>query len=118
MLGTEQFTNAASHEWVSLLYTTAIGHCQQANQYLAQGSIDLAHVAFVQAKSVLKELMNTLDVDNDGAIASMLQHKYQDMHRRLQAADENQDTIMLQEVTKSLRQLAAIWRQMGALEIF
>lgn len=116
MLGIKQLSDVALHEWVAQLYATAISDCQEAKEHLAAGSDVLAYVAFLQADNTLTELINTLDVENDGDIAHMLQQYYQDIQRRLQMANQNQDAEEIQKVTALLRQLAAIWQHMGSLE--
>lgn len=116
MLGIKQLSDVALHEWVAQLYATAISDCQEAKEHLAAGSDVLACVAFLQADNTLTELINTLDVENDGDIAHMLQQYYQDIQRRLQMANQNQDAEEIQKATTLLRQLAAIWQHIGSLE--
>lgn len=112
----DMFLNITRHDFVSMLYETAIWRCREAARTLERGEDTLARNSLIQAQNLLVELMTTLNLVEDGEIARMLLRQYQRMHQRLVDADRNRDSTGPKEVASLLDRLAETWRQIGMIE--
>lgn len=105
-----QVLTASPVELVELLYRAAIDAVGSARRHLAAGDIMSRAAAVTRAAGLVGELVQSLDMDNGGAIARDLRDLYDYILRRIQAGNFEQRDEPLAEAERLLTTLADAWR--------
>jgi flagellar protein FliS len=99
---------------VNLLYSGAIEAAGAARRYLAKGDIARRSRQINRVWGILFELLQSLDRERGGEIATQLAALYIYMQQRLMEANMRQTDAPLAEVESLLGTLAEAWRSVPA----
>ena len=106
-----QAQTAAPGELVVMLYRGAARFVASAIDGIQRHDIQAAHTNLVRAQAVITELLDTLDFERGGDIASNLAQIYVYMRSRLIEANLRKDARPALEVGQLLRELLPAWEQ-------
>ena len=106
-----QAQTAAPGELVVMLYRGATRFVASAIEAIERNDIQVAHNNLVRAQAVITELLDTLDFERGGDIASNLAQIYVYMRSRLIEANLRKDARPALEVGQLLRELLPAWEQ-------
>ena len=91
---------------IIMLYDGAIKNATFAVEYMNSGDIENVHNCLVKTKNIVTELMATLNMDNGGDIAKILQSLYSYMFSQLIEANMEKKTepvVVVIDLLKELR---------------
>ncbi len=97
---------------IVLLYDGAIKFLSIAVNKLASGDGYESHVNMMRGKSIIAELLASLDMDRGGDIALNLQRLYAYMFNELIEANLERDVERIKQVVEMLKQLRDAWKDM------
>ncbi len=95
---------------IVLLYDGAIKFLSIATNKMNGGDAYEAHTNLIRGKSIVAELLASLDMDAGGDIALNLQRLYAYMFNTLIDANLERDVKRVQEVIELLKQLREAWK--------
>ena len=95
---------------IVLLYDGAIKFLSIAVNKMNAAEAYEAHTNLIRGKSIVAELLASLDMDNGGDIAMNLQRLYAYMFNTLIDANLERDVTRIQEVVELLKQLREAWK--------
>jgi flagellar protein FliS len=95
---------------IVLLYDGAIKFLSIAMNKMNGGDAYEAHTNLIRGKSIVAELLASLDMDAGGDIAINLQRLYAYMFNTLIDANMERDVNRVQEVIELLKQLREAWK--------
>lgn len=95
---------------IVLLYDGAIKFLSIAMNKMNGGDAYEAHTNLIRGKSIVAELLASLDMDAGGDIAINLQRLYAYMFNTLIDANMKRDVNRVQEVIELLKQLREAWK--------
>ncbi len=97
---------------IVMMYEGAIKFLTISVDKIGKGEFYDAHTNLVRAKSIIAELLASLNLEKGGDIAENLQRLYTYMFNELIEANLNKDTARIENVTGLLRELRDGWRGM------
>jgi flagellar protein FliS len=106
-----QAQTAAPGELVVMLYRGATRFVASAIEAIERNDIQVAHNNLVRAQAVITELLDSLDFERGGDIASNLAQIYMYLRSRLIEANLRKDARPALEVAHLLRELLPAWEQ-------
>jgi flagellar protein FliS len=95
---------------IVLLYDGAIKYLSIAANKMNGGDLYEAHTNLIRGKSIVAELLASLNMDAGGEIAENLQRLYAYMFNELIDANVEKDTKRIMGVVELLKQLREAWR--------
>ena len=98
---------------IVMLYDGAIRFLKKAEGQINKDQNEGSHKSIVKAKSIVSELMGSLNVTDTGELGSNLQSIYKYMYDQLIDANVNKDILKLNEVKNLLMQLRQGWSEIG-----
>ncbi len=102
--------SATPMQLVRMLYVGAIGSIQSACDHLGDGNIRERSRQITKACSIIEELTLSLDKERGGQVAKDLAELYIYLHKRLIAANIEQQIEPMIEVKRLLETLLEAWR--------
>lgn len=108
----ENSVMTASPETVLImLYSGAINFLLRAKIAIEQKNIEDCHENIIKAQRILREFMDTLDMESGGDVAQNLYRLYEYLHHQLIQANIKKDVAIVDEVIEHLRGLKETWEQ-------
>ncbi len=108
----ENSVMTASPETVLImLYSGAINFLLRAKIAIEQKNIEDCHENIIKTQRILREFMDTLDMESGGDVAQNLYRLYEYLHHQLIQANIKKDIAILDEVIEHLRGLKETWEQ-------
>lgn len=95
---------------IVLLYDGAIKYLSIAANKMNGGDLYEAHTNLIRGKSIVAELLASLNMDAGGEIAENLQRLYAYMFNELIDANVEKNTKRIMDVVELLKQLREAWR--------
>jgi flagellar protein FliS len=95
---------------IVLLYDGAIKFLSIAINKMNAGEAYESHTNLIRGKSIVAELLASLDMERGGDIAMNLQRLYAYMFNTLIDANLDRDVVRIQEVVELLKQLREAWK--------
>ncbi len=102
---------AAPETILIMLYEGAINFLLKAKTAIDEKNIEIAHINITKTQKIIREFMDTLDMDAGGDMAKNLYRLYEYLHYRLVQANIKKDNTMLDEVLNHLRSLKQTWEE-------
>ncbi len=102
---------AAPETILIMLYDGAIRFCMRAKVAIEEKNIEDTHLYLTKVQKIIRELMDTLDMDTPGDFAQNLYRLYDYLHFRLVQANIKKDTAMVDEVAEHLKGLKQTWEE-------
>jgi len=102
--------SATPMQLVRMLYVGAIGSIQSACDHLRDGNIRERSRQITKACSIIEELTLSLDKERGGQVAKDLTELYVYLHKRLIAANIEQQVEPMIEVKRLLETLLEAWQ--------
>jgi flagellar secretion chaperone FliS len=106
-----QAQTAAPGELVVMLYRGAARFVASAIEGIERKDIQAAHDNLVRAQAVIAELLETLDLERGGELASNLAEIYIYLRSRLIEANLRKDARPAHEVARLLHELLPAWEE-------
>ncbi len=97
---------------ILMLYDGAIKFLSHAIEKMDKGEVYEAHTNLIKGKSIIAELLASLNLDNGGDIARNLQRLYAYMFNELIDANLNKDSQRVQGVVHLLKELRTAWQNL------
>ena len=94
-----------------MLYDGAINFLLRAKIAIEDKDIDQTHLYITKTQKIIREFMDTLDMDTAGEIGENLYRLYEYLHHRLIQANIKKDTEIVDEVLGHLRSLKQTWEE-------
>ncbi len=98
---------------IVMLYDGAIRNLKVGIESMRAGDVEKSHKALVKGKSIISELMGSLNVEKGGDIAQNLRTLYSYMFNQLIDANVRKDPLPAANVLKLLLQLREAWVTVG-----
>jgi flagellar protein FliS len=95
-----------------MLYDGAIKFLTHAIEKMNKGDVYESHTNLIKGKSIIAELLASLNMDNGGDIARNLQRLYAYMFNELIDANLNKDPQRVQGVVHLLKELRMAWQNL------
>lgn len=95
---------------ILMLYDGAVKYLTIANAKIAQKDREGSHNAIVKAKTIISELMGSLNLEASGELGDNLSRLYHYMYDRLIDANVEMDQETIKEVVSLLMELREGWR--------
>lgn len=102
---------AAPETILIMLYDGAINFLLRAKIAIDEKNIEDTHTYITKTQKIIREFMDTLDMDAGGEMAQNLYRLYDYLHYRLIQANIKKDTTMVDEVLEHLRSLKQTWEE-------
>jgi len=99
---------------IVMLYDGAIKFLSMAVEKIESGESYEAHTNLVRGKSIIAELLASLNLEMGGEIAQNLQRLYAYMFNELIEANLNKDATRVNHVIQLLKELRVGWQSMKA----
>lgn len=99
---------------ILMLYDGAIRFLGTAVDKLNAGDLYGCHTNLIRGKSIIAELLSSLNLEQGGDIAKNLQHLYSYMFNELIDANLNKDAARINHVIHLLRELRVGWQSIKA----
>lgn len=106
---TQQIMTASPQELTLMLYNGAIRFVAESMQAIEKKDIPRAHEANMRAQNIVREFMNTLDMQYE--VSEGLYKLYDYLEYRLIQANIKKDTAQLEEAKNMLTELRDTWYQ-------
>ncbi len=106
-------TTASPAQLVVMLYDGAISAIKLAIEHINNKDYEAKQKQLNKAQDIILELLNTLDVEQGGEVATNLQRLYVYMNKRLIDGSFKLDISALEEVIQLLDDINASWRQLA-----
>lgn len=97
---------------IVMLYDGAIRFLTAGANKLRDGDYYESHINMVKGKSVIAELLSTLNLEQGGDIAANLQRLYAYMFNELIDANLGKDAARVERVVELLRELREAWKEL------
>ena len=97
---------------ILMLYDGAIKFLSHAVEKMEKGEAYEAHSHLIKGKSIIAELLASLNLDNGGDIARNLQRLYAYMFNELIDANLNKEADRVQRVVHLLKELRMAWQNL------
>ena len=106
-----QVKTANKGKLVVMLYQGCIKFLKLAKESIENEKLEEANNYIIRSQDIISELMNTLDMERGGEIASNLYQLYDFMNRKLIDANVKKDKKKLEIVENMLLELLDSWKQ-------
>lgn len=106
---TQQVMTASPQELVMMLYNGAIRFVTESIRAIEAKELSKAHEANIRAQNIVRELMNSLDMNNE--VSQGLYQLYDYLEFRLIQANVKKDPEQLEEAKTMLTELRDTWFQ-------
>jgi flagellar secretion chaperone FliS len=106
-------TTIDQNKLIVMLYDGAIKHITMGIQRMQSKDIEKTHHHLVKAKSIISELMSSLNEEKGGEIAQNLKSLYSYMFSQLIDANVNKTTEPAMTVLNLLKELREAWGAIG-----
>ena len=100
---------ANSHEVIGLMYGTVLTRIAEANGSIERGETAVKGEQISKALGIVEGLVLSLDAERGGEIADNLARLYDYIARSLLKANLENDTALLDEVSRLIRELKIGW---------
>ena len=110
-----QITQADPAQLIVLLYSGALSHIAQGQQFHKDGDLVQAGLAISKAQAIVGELRQVLDLESGGDIAKNLDRLYAYMHGLMVKAMTASRIEPLNEAAKLLTELRGAWSEVATL---
>ncbi len=102
---------------VEMLYEGILRFCAQAKRYMEAGDIEKKIYYINRTTDIFTELLNTLDYEKGGDVATYLTGLYTHQIKLLTQANVTNDTSKIDIVINVARGLLEAWREVNAQEL-
>lgn len=102
---------ASPEEVLILLYDGLIRFLNRSRRAMETKDVAKAHEQLIRAQHIVLELMTSLDMKADAAMAKPLYALYEYLHHTLIQANVKQDISLVEEVLRHVRDLKATWEE-------
>jgi flagellar secretion chaperone FliS len=106
-----QVNTANSGKLLIMLYQGCIKFLRIAGKGIEDKDIELANNNIIKAQNIIRELINTLDMENGGEIARNLYSLYDFMNSQLIYANINKELAPVETVENMMLELLEVWQQ-------
>jgi flagellar secretion chaperone FliS len=110
----QSILTATPGQLVVMLYDGCLRFLNQAAYALREGKVGEAGARLSRAEAIIDELLDTLDLEKGGVVASRLQGIYVFCNRHLLEARATRDAEMIDKVAELLGELRDAWAQIAA----
>ena len=94
-----------------MLYEGAINFLMRAKIAIDEKNIEESHELIIKTEKIIRELMNSLDMETGGDVAQNLYRLYEYLHHNLVQANIKKDTALIDDVLTHLRDLKQTWEE-------
>jgi len=94
-----------------MLYEGAIKFLMRAKVSIDNKNIEETHELITKAEKIIRELMNSLDMETGGEVAQNLYRLYEYLHHQLVMANIKKDNALIDGVLEHLRDLKQTWEE-------
>lgn len=108
-----QVKTANKGKLVVMLYHGCIKFLRLAKKNIKKENIDDANNYIIRSQDIIRELMNTLDMEKGEDVAGNLYQLYDFMIRKLIEANVDKDTEKIEVVEDMMLELLDSWKQIG-----
>lgn len=106
-----QIETASPEEILIMLYEGAIRFLLLSKKAVNEKNLEKSNANLIKAQQIIREFMNSLDMEIGGEMAVNLYRLYEYLHYRLVQANIKKDIAMIDEVLDHLRSLKATWEE-------
>ena len=106
-----QVKTANKGKLVIMLYQGCVKFLRLAKKSITEEKIEDANNYIIRSQDIIRELMNTLDMEKGGEIANNLYQLYDFMNRKLIEANVNKDIEKIEVVEDMMLELLDSWKQ-------
>ncbi len=106
-----QIETATPEEILIMLYDGAIRFLMVAKKAYQDKNAEKFGTHLIKAQHIIREFMNSLDMEIGGEMAVNLYNLYDYLHFRLVQANIKKDVAMIDEVVDHLRRLKQTWEE-------
>ena len=106
-----QVQTANKGKLVVMLYQGCVKFLRLAKKNMKEKNIDDANNYIIRSQDIIRELMNTLDMEKGGDVAGNLYPLYDFMIRELIEANVDKDTEKIEVVEDMMLELIDSWEQ-------
>ena len=108
-----QVKTANKEKLLIMLYQGCIKFLRLAKKSIEEEDIQGANNYIIRSQDIIRELMNTLDREKGGEIATNLYSLYDFMNRQLIEANVNKDVEKIEVVEDMMLELLDSWKQIA-----
>lgn len=105
---------ASPAQLVVMLYDGAVRFLRQAAVLLEEGDLPKANARMQRGEAIVQELLDTLDFDQGGDVATNLRDLYLFYLRHLSEARIKREPAMVLQVARQLGELRESWSELAA----
>lgn len=109
-----QVKTANKEKLVIMLYQGCIKFLRLAKKGVENDDIEQSNNYIIKSQDIIRELMNTLDMERGGQIANNLYQLYDYMNRTLIEANINKDREKIEIVENMMLELLDSWKQIAS----
>jgi flagellar secretion chaperone FliS len=109
----QSILTATPGQLVVMLYDGCLRFLSQAAYAMREGKAGEANARLTRAEAIIDELLDTLDLEKGGVIASRLQGIYVFCNRQLIESRTARDPEMIEKVAELLGELRDAWAQVA-----
>jgi len=106
-----QVKTANKGKLVVMLYQGCVKFLRLAKKSMKENNTEDANNYIIRSQDIIRELMNTLDRDKGGEVATNLYSLYDFMIRNLIEANVDKDVEKIEEVEDMMLELLDSWKQ-------
>jgi flagellar protein FliS len=106
-----QIETATPEEILIMLYEGAIRFLLVAKKANAEKDLEKYNKYLLKAQAIIREFMDSLDMEIGGEMAVNLYRLYEYLHYRLVQANIKKEVAMIDEVLDHLRSLKSTWEE-------
>lgn len=106
-----QIETATPEEILIMLYEGAIRFLMLAKKAHTTNDIEKYNKCLLKSQAIIREFMDSLDMEVGGEMAINLYRLYEYLHYRLVQANIKKDIAMIDEVLDHLRSLKSTWEE-------
>ena len=106
-----QIETAPPEKILIMLYDGAIRFLLLAKKAMQEQNLEKANANLIKAQHIIREFMDSLDMEVGGQMAVNLYNLYEYLHYRLVEANIKKEVVMIDEVLDHLRSLKATWQE-------
>jgi flagellar protein FliS len=106
-----QIETAPPEKILIMLYDGAIRFLLLAKKAMQEQNLEKANANLIKAQHIIREFMDSLDMEVGGQMAVNLYNLYEYLHYRLVEANIKKEVVMIDEVLDHLRSLKATWEE-------
>jgi flagellar protein FliS len=106
-----QIETAKPEEILIMLYEGAIRFLVLSKKAMQEKNLEKANTNLIKAQHIIREFMDSLDMEIGGPMAINLYNLYEYLHHRLVQANIKKDVAIVDDVLDHLRSLKATWEE-------